>query len=133
MTEQSIIDSFQTMWGHFPEPVLLVRKDRTILALNDMAGGAGLKAGVRCFSLNPEAGGSVCKSCKAGLALREYRSVRADEQRNCKAIIGYWIPLATNPDIYLHFGIGTAAALGISTPSPVRKVASAAGETQVAA
>ncbi len=31
MIEQKILDAFETMWGPFPEPVMLIHRDRTIL------------------------------------------------------------------------------------------------------
>jgi hypothetical protein len=110
--EQNILDAFQTMWGPFPEPVMLIRKDRTILAVNDLGRSLGIPEGARCFSLNPEAGDSCCKRCKANEALREQHAVCSEETQNGTRIIGYWMPLKEQKDVYVHFGIGTAEALG---------------------
>ncbi len=118
MTDQKILDAFQTMWGPFPEPVMLVQKDRTILAINSLARTAGCATGVKCFSLNPEAVTTTCKGCKANLALREHRTVCTDTVQNGKRIVGYWMPLDAAPDVYVHFGVGCAEAMGIE-PHPV--------------
>ncbi len=110
---QTILDAFQTMWGPFPEPVMLIQQDRTILALNDLARSAGIPLGAKCFSLNPEARGTACKRCKANLAIREARTVCTEEIQNGKKIIGYWMPLKDHKEVYVHFGIGCAEAMGI--------------------
>jgi len=120
--EQSILNTFQTMWGPFPEPVLLVRKDRTILAVNDLARSLGTTTGVKCFSLNPEAQTSACRQCKANLALREQRTVCTDEVQNGHRIIGYWMPLKEEKDVYVHFGVGCAEAVG-AQPHPIIRAA----------
>ncbi|HVJ06617.1 MAG TPA: hypothetical protein VM578_13165 [Candidatus Saccharimonadales bacterium] len=110
MVEQRILDSFQTMWGPFPEPVMLVHKSRTILAVNDLARTIGIPAGVKCFSLNPEVGvgENHCGRCKANLALKTGETVTTREAMGDKTVLGYWMPLAEAPDVYVHFGIGTA-------------------------
>ena len=108
MISQTLLDAFQTMWGPFPEPVLLVAKDRTVLAVNDFAREVGVSAEVKCYSLNPEAGGKACKQCKANLALNEHRAVCSTEIVDGKAMTSYWIPLKEEPEIYVHFGIGAA-------------------------
>ncbi len=118
MDNQQMLNAFEQMWGPFPEPVMLIRKDRTILAVNTLARTAGCSAGVKCFSLNPEAVTSACKACKANLALREHRTVCIDTVQNGNHIIGYWMPLVDAPDVYVHFGIGCAEAMGIQ-PYPI--------------
>ncbi len=118
MVEQKILDAFETMWGPFPEPVMLIHKDRTILARNEFARTAGIPAGVKCFSLNPEAVSSACKQCKANLALREHRAVSMEEVRNGNRIIGYWMPLKNDAEVYVHFGIGVAESMGMKPNSP---------------
>ena len=54
MIDQSIMDAFSMMWGKFPEPVMLVQKDRTILAVNALAQTAGIQTGIKCFTLIPK-------------------------------------------------------------------------------
>jgi hypothetical protein len=118
MVEQKILDAFQTMWGPFPEPVMLVQKDRTILAVNDLCRSVGTPTGVKCFSLNPEALTTTCKQCKANLALREHRTVCTESTQNGHRIIGYWMPLKEEKDVYVHFGVGCAEAMGLQVSQP---------------
>jgi hypothetical protein len=113
MIEQKILDAFETMWGPFPEPVMLIHKDRTILARNELARTAGIPEGIKCFSLNPEAASSACKHCKANLALREHRAVCTEETQNGSRIIGYWMPLKDDREVYVHFGVGVAESMGM--------------------
>ena len=118
--EQDILDAFQTMWGPFPEPVLLIRKDRTILAVNDLARSLGTATGVKCFSLNPEARTTACKQCKANLALREQRTVCTEEVQDGHRILGYWMPLKEEKEVYVHFGIGCAESMGVQPHPTIR-------------
>ncbi len=117
MEELKILDAFESMWGPFPEPVMLIRKDRTILATNALARTAGIPTGIKCYALNPEAVTSACKRCKANLALREHRAITTEEVQNGNRVIGYWMPLKEAPDMYVHFGVGVAASMGIDTHS----------------
>lgn len=125
MVEQRILDAFQTMWGPFPEPVMLVHKSRTVLAVNDMAHAAGIDPGTMCFKLNPEVGPGEehCTRCQATLALTTGKAVCIEDQISGRRIIGYWMPLKEVPDVYVHFGIGTANAITTS-----KCIAAAAGK-----
>ncbi len=119
MVEQRILDSFQTMWGPFPEPVMLIHKTRTILAVNDLARAAGISAGIKCFTLNPEVkGDDHCSRCNANLALKTGETVCTQELMGGKPIIGYWMPLKEAPDVYVHFGIGTARMMAAAPCAP---------------
>ncbi len=118
MVVQKILDAFQAMWGPFPEPVMLIQKDRTILAVNDLASRLGTPTGAKCFSFNPEARTTTCKQCKANLALREEHTVCTEETQNGKRIIGYWMPLKDEKDVFVHFGIGCAEAMGVQVNQP---------------
>lgn len=60
MIEPRILDAFQTMWGPFPEPVMLIQKDRTVLAVNDLARKIGIPSGIKCHSLNKDHGAGGC-------------------------------------------------------------------------
>jgi hypothetical protein len=105
MVDQQTLDAFEQMWGPFPQPVMLVQKDRTILARNELARTVGIPTGIKCFSLNPEAANTVCKQCKADYALREHKAVCEELIQNGKRIIGYWMPLKNCEDVYVHFGL----------------------------
>ncbi len=113
MLNQQTLDAFEQMWGPFPEPVMLIQKDRTILATNALARTAGVSTGVKCFSLNPDAVTHTCKNCKANLALREHRPVCTEQTQNGQRVVGYWVPLKDDPEVYVHFGVGMAALMGI--------------------
>ena len=116
MVEQRILDSFETMWGPFPEPVMLIHKNRQILAVNETARSLGIPVGAKCFNLNPEVGPgeSHCRSCMANHALKKGETVSTKSEMHGLPIIGYWMPLKEVPEIYVHFGIGTAESLKAS-------------------
>ncbi len=114
MVDQKTLDAFEEMWGPFPEPVMLVNKDRTILARNELARTAGIPAGIKCFSLNAQAHGENCRQCKANQAMREKRTVCQEDDSSGARIIGYWMPLKENSEVYVHFGVGCAKAMGLS-------------------
>jgi hypothetical protein len=116
MVEQYILDSFQTMWGPFPEPVMLIHKSREILAVNDFARSLGIPTGAKCFNLNPEVGPGEnhCRECQANLALKKGETVSTLSEMAGLPVIGYWMPLQEVPDVYVHFGVGTAESLKAS-------------------
>lgn len=114
MVDQSIVDAFQMMWGPFPEPVMLIHKDRTILAVNDFARNLGVSDGIKCYLLNPEAGGKVCPDCMANAAVSNGETIRRDGDKNGVNVMGYWMPLKETPEVYIHFGVNQAAAMGLA-------------------
>ena len=117
MVDQNILDAFQLMWGTFPEPVMLIQKNRTILAVNDLAKKIGIRTEIKCFSLNPgEVASDHCKQCKANIALRTGEAVVEKGPLNGVEVIGYWLPVKGVPDVYVHLGIGTAEFLANSVP-----------------
>ena len=122
---QETIDAFEQMWGPFPEPVMLIHKDRTVLAANQMARAAGIQIETKCFSYNPEGVKGCSKGCQAAMALREHRPVVSEGEKNGAQVRAYWMPLAEAPEVYVHFGIGVAAAMGIEQ-HPVLSAASLA-------
>lgn len=111
MVSQQTLDAFHQMWGTFPEPVMLVHKSRTVLAVNDFATKLGIPTEIKCFSLNQNEQGisDHCRQCKANLALRTGEAISEKDSINGVEIIGFWVPVKGVPDIYVHFGIGTAA------------------------
>jgi hypothetical protein len=112
MVEPRILDAFQTMWGPFPEPVMLIHKDRTVLAVNDLARKFGIPTGIKCHSLNADHGADGnCRKCKANVALRTGETVCTEEIYGDTSVRGYWMPLKEAPEVYVHFGIGTARAM----------------------
>lgn len=112
MISQEIVDSFQHMWGTFPEPVMLVHKNRTVLAVNDLGAALGVAPQIRCFSLNADKGiTDHCHGCKANEALRTGRTISRKETINGVEVIGYWVPVKGVADVYVHFGVGTAESI----------------------
>ncbi len=94
--------NFHLFWDNYPSPVMLVYKDRTILDRNKVAEAVGCVPGTRCIdSGKPE----DHRQCLANQALEESvgkRLVAYSEQLGM-VVDGYWVPLAGEPDIYLHF------------------------------
>lgn len=118
MIDQRIVESFHTMWGPFPEPVMLIHKDRTIIAVNELARSIGMTDGIKCHAMNPEnAPDNHCQRCKANLALSTCETVCSNEQIGETALRAYWMPLKEVPDVYVHFSIGVAETLNKSRPA----------------
>ncbi len=115
MVDKSILDAFHIMWKKFPEPVLLIQKDRTVLAVNALAQAAGIKPGIKCFILNPEgAPDGKCRHCRADEALGQGVAIRTEVTRNGKTLNTYWIPLDEASDVYVHFTLGFADMMGMT-------------------
>lgn len=113
MIDQKVIEAFHLMWGKFPEPVMLVQRDRTVVAVNETAKSAHLTAGIKCSSLNPENEGDCsCRQCQAAQALRENTAKWMFGDFGGRRIKGFWVPLAGLEDLYLHFSIGLEPSAG---------------------
>lgn len=99
MVDEKVIDAFHMMWGSFPAPVRLIHKSRKVLAVNEIATGMGMEAGVPCFSIgNPESH----KACKSNEAL----SLNKGQRMNVEpGKIKFWSPVRNCPDVYVHFTI----------------------------
>ena len=99
MVDSTVIDAFHMMWGSFPEPVRLIHKNRTVLAVNGIAASRGMEVGVFCYSLgNPELH-KVC-SANAALVSKAGQRIDADDGR-----IRFWSPVGNCPDVFVHFVI----------------------------
>lgn len=104
MVDSKIEEAFQLMWGKFPEPVMLIHKNRDILAVNEACHNAGGVAGIKCTSIgSPE----QHKRCLANQALASQQATYSKGESNGKTVIGYWIPISDYPELYVHFGVGT--------------------------
>jgi hypothetical protein len=53
MADQKVIEAFHLMCDSFPEPVMLIEKNRTILAINRAAEKDGRPLGIKCSSMPP--------------------------------------------------------------------------------
>lgn len=97
MVDSTVIDAFHMMWGKFPEPVRLIHKDRTVLAVNEAAASRGVEVGVHCYSVgNPELH-KVCSANEA-LASQKGQRINAPDGR-----IRFWSPVSNCPDVFVHF------------------------------
>ena len=102
--DSKVIDAFHLMWENFPEPAMLVHKNRDILAVNECFSKLGVVVGRKCTSIGaPE----EHNGCLANQALASGRAAYSKSESNGKTVIGFWIPVADHPDIYVHFYIGT--------------------------
>lgn len=63
MDEQKIIEAFHLMWDHFPEPVMLIKRNRQIYAVNQKAASLGMSDQIKCSSM-----GEISKAIKAASA-----------------------------------------------------------------
>lgn len=97
-----VFKSFHLFYDNFPFPVMLIHKDRTILAVNTTAEQEGLSTGVRCMDTGKR---EHHEGCLANQALAEQtakRLVGYFEPREA-VLDAYWVPLAGSDDLYLHF------------------------------
>jgi hypothetical protein len=103
MTDKEVIDAFHLTWGNFPESVLLIRKDRTIIAVNKAGKKIGREVNSKCFGLTSTESHQGCKANEA-LATQEftYRKTKGDNGD----IIDFWIPVDGKEDCFIHFSIG---------------------------
>ncbi len=106
MSEHQISDeirrNFHILCDNFPFPVMLVHKDRTIIAVNKTAETEGYPTGVRCVDMGKK---EQHKGCLANHALAEQTAKRVVSYIDFRAAVldSYWIPLAGSDDLYLHF------------------------------
>jgi hypothetical protein len=106
---ETVLSAFHAMWDLFPEPVMLVHKNRTILATNTLGRDFGIPLGSRCHQLNPEAGDHHCRQCRANEALKTGQATTAQTEKNGVPLTAFWIPVQGETDLYIHFGLGTLA------------------------
>ncbi len=112
MNETPYVHAFDLMWELFPEPALLVRKDRTVVAANAQARRMGRLEGGKCFGLVPEGGGKRhCRTCKADRALHGRVAISEVNLDLGAPITSYWLPLPEASELYVHFGFGIAELL----------------------
>lgn len=112
MYETTYVQAFDLMWETFPEPTLLVRKDRTVVAANASARRMGRLDGGKCFGAIPFGGGKAhCRGCKADQALRDHEAISDLSFDLGAPITSYWLPVPESSDLYIHFGFGVAELL----------------------
>lgn len=101
---EEIRSNFHLFWDNFPQPVMLVHKDRTIIEANKAGQALGCPTGSRCVDLGEK---KHHAGCLANRALSEQAGVHevAYYEHLGQVVDGYWIPLAGADDLYVHFGI----------------------------
>lgn len=104
MTNEEIIRAFHCMWDGFPEPIMLIEKNRNIVAVNKKCAEFGMKIGTKCSSYGkPE----QHKGCRANEAADTKQPICITYPGPFgKDAYGYWSPLPEKPEWMLHFSIG---------------------------
>jgi hypothetical protein len=87
MADTKLTDAFHLMWDEFPEGVILVHKDRTIIATNKAGEKPGCQINTKCFARPPIGGHQRCKANEAS-------HIKNLNTEKIRVIMG----------IYLHFG-----------------------------
>lgn len=103
MFDSKVVEAFQLMWGNFPDPALLIHKNREIIALNEACRVAGYVEGTKCSSYG---GPEAHKHCLANRALETQQPAFVKRKKGERDIITYWLPLDGYPDLFVHFIIG---------------------------
>ncbi|MEE8399235.1 MAG: hypothetical protein V3S89_09535 [Desulfobacterales bacterium] len=102
VSEQTMA-AFTMMWDAFPSMVMLLKKDRTIVAANKMARDLGVKPGIKCYELSASTG--IHQGClgtpavEEGVAKRLVSYIDAMKQ----VLDSYWVPVQGEKDLYIHF------------------------------
>ncbi|MBU4011388.1 MAG: hypothetical protein KJ882_11560 [Proteobacteria bacterium] len=98
-----ILNAFNVMWGNFPFVVMLLKENRTIVAINKKAKEMGIQPGLKCHQLSGSTG--VHKVCMANEALKEQVSKRvvAYSPQQKQVLDSYWVPVVGENDLYVHF------------------------------
>ena len=105
MERFEIISIFHTMWGSFPEPVILILKNREILAVNKAAQTSGAEVGMKCSAMRPTERHQGCKANDAfETGKAAYHRVRHGEFD----VYMFWLPVEGYPEYVIHFPVGFA-------------------------
>lgn len=92
MERSDVICAFHAMWDHFPEPVMLIKKNRQIYAVNPKAASLGLSDQIKC--------------CLCNRAVDEARTVCTKYDGPSGKAFGYWMPVAGAEEYIIHFSAG---------------------------
>jgi|GEM_PF-2339873 len=95
--------SFDLMWETFPDKVLLLNRDRTVVRANRAGRAAGAGPGRRCFELAGRE--KVCPHCRAEEALSKGQAVAWSGPSRGRYFCAYWIPLTRPAGWYVHFAV----------------------------
>ena len=104
MIDPKLIEAFHFMWDKFPEVVMLIHKNRTIIATNKAGEKAGLyPVNTKCSARPPVEAHRGCKANEA-LAHKEFKYKK--RKGNHGDIYIYWLPIDEYPEYYVHFAVG---------------------------
>ena len=103
MDEQKIIEAFHLMWDHFPEPVMLIKRNCQIYAVNQKAASLGMSDQIKCSSMGDPQGH---KGCLCNRAIDEKRTTCIIYESQAGKAYGYWMPVAGAEDYIIHFRVG---------------------------
>jgi hypothetical protein len=101
---REVLAVFDAMWGLHPSPVMLIKANRDIVAVNERMKKLGVSPGIKCFQLTGK--DRICKGCRGNEALKEGKGKREgawQAQLNMFADT-YWSPVKGRKDLYVHFG-----------------------------
>ena len=97
------VDAFHKMWDAFPHLVLLLERDRTIVASNRVAKQRGAVPGLKCYEwAGAEA---IHPTCKGNVALNQQDAQRNVANYQGRVLDSYWLPVGGSPDLMLHFSV----------------------------
>ena len=103
--ERNLSEAFHLMYDGMPEPVQLCHKTYRIVAVNPAGAAFGRSPGQMCSQGCPGLKAGLCRQAqmrKAGVTTWRY----TEKTENAPRMTTFWIPVAGNPDYYVHFGIG---------------------------
>jgi hypothetical protein len=97
-----ILSNFHLFYDNFPAPVILVHKDRTILAMNKTAETVGYQTGIRCIDMGEK---ENHKACLGNKALSEQTGTRLVAYFDFAGAVldTYWIPLTGSNELFVHY------------------------------
>jgi hypothetical protein len=100
-----IVKAFDLMWYHFPSPVFLLQRNRTIVGMNKAAKELGVMPGMKCFQLSGEK--AIHEGCLGNSALKDGESKRSVMYVPAmkQVLDSYWLPIPGEKDMLIHFGI----------------------------
>jgi hypothetical protein len=103
MNEEKIIEAFHLTWNNFPETVRLIRRDRTIIAINKAGVNSGIQIGSKCSATLPS---ERHKGCLANKALETGKYTYDKVGFENDSLLRFWIPVNDTDEYFIHFLLG---------------------------
>ena len=99
-----IISAFDAMWGLHPSPVMMLKSNREIVAVNAAAQKLGIPPGIKCFQLTGNE--KICDGCLGNAALKAHDAKRTASWQDKLNMFAdtYWIPVQGEEGLFIHFG-----------------------------